>query len=193
MNKIPFKMSLIKKYKTELALAVIGIALMLISASLNNKKEVSPSEILNNGNINNSALSSSINSYAEVEAERLKEFLEDIKGVGSVDAIIYVSSTTKTVNASEYNNVSENTEENDSNGGKRVNTRLDENVSYKIIKDSKGDEKPIYVCDEYPEIKGVIISAEGAGSNTVKETIIDAVSRLYDIPVHKISVVEKTV
>jgi hypothetical protein len=41
----------------------------------------------------------------------------------------------------------------------------------------------------FPEIKGVLVYAEGAAKNTVKEKIIKAVSSLYGIPLCSVNVV----
>ena len=49
-----------------------------------------------------------------------------------------------------------------------------------------------YIVKEYaPEIRGVFILAEGADDSAVKNQITEAVSKLLDVPVHKISVEKK--
>ena len=95
------------------------------------------------------------------------------------------------VNATEKNNSVSVTDETDSNGGTRKNNNSDESITYKTIKDSNGNESVVPICTEYPEIVGIVISAEGAGSNIIKEKIMNAVQTLYSIPVHKIEVLEK--
>ena len=47
------------------------------------------------------------------------------------------------------------------------------------------------VKENKPEIKGVLILAEGADDSTVRSEITEAVSRVLEVPVHKISVLKK--
>lgn len=177
-------------FKRELIIAVFGVILMIIpsftSSGAENQND-NPSDVI----VQKTDDNESIWLYSDIEAERLKKFLESIKGVGQVDVLLHVETSTKTINATEKNYIEETTDEQDSNGGERTNSKLDRKETYKVIKDNDGNESLIHIYDEYPEIKGVLISAEGADSNVVREMIIDAVSSLYDLPIHKISVVKK--
>jgi len=188
-----FNVKHLKNFRVEFVAAILGIVLLIIPGMFerdNASGDVDGKNIV--PGVSENKVSSEGQSYAETEAKRLEDFLEKIKGVGDADVLIYVDTSSKTVNASEIQRTEENTEENDSNGGKRVNSRLDEISEFKVIKDDDGNESLVHIYDEYPEIKGILISAEGADSNVIKETIIEAVACLYDIPVHKVSVVKKT-
>ena len=78
----------------------------------------------------------------------------------------------------------ENTDEKDSTGGTRTTNR--ENTQNKIIM-AEGS-KPYIIKEEMPEISGVLGVAGGGDYSYVKESIIQSVSSLLDIPVHKVSV-----
>ena len=188
-----FDFKVLKNFKFESVAIIAGVLILLFVPTLFDKSDNTDST-KNDANQSNVSLkndSAGELSYADAEAKRLKSVLKNIKGVGDADVIIYVETSLKTVNASEIQTTEENTDEGDSNGGKRVNSRLEESSVYKVVKDSDGNERLVHIYDEYPEIKGILISAEGADKNTVKETVIEAVSSLYGIPVHKISVVKK--
>lgn len=177
-------------FKRELMIAVFGVILMIIPSFASSGAETqndNPTDMI----VQKTDDNESIWLYSDIEAQRLKKFLESIKGVGQVDVLLHVETSTKTINATEKNYIEETTDEQDSNGGERTNSKLDQKETYKVIKDNDGNESLIHIYDEYPEIKGVLISAEGADSNVVREMIIDAVSSLYDLPIHKISVVKK--
>lgn len=193
MKKLPvnFNLKRIKMFRNELILAVIGAGLLLGSGLFVADKSVNTSDADSSSVDGGTDIVCNDSSYALTEAERLKSFLKGINGVGNVDVLIYVNETAKTVHASESDTVKENTDESDSNGGKRQNSTLDEKIVYKVVRDADGNECLVPLYLQYPEIKGVLISAEGADNNIVKESIIEAVSRLYDIPVHKISVMKK--
>ena len=117
--------------------------------------------------------------------------MKTIEGVGDADVIIYVDTSFKTVNATEESVSNSSIDESDSNGGTRSSVTCDESVTYKVIKDSSGNESVVPVYTEYPEIIGVVVSADGAESGVTKEKILNAVKALYGVPAHKVEVFEK--
>ncbi len=93
-------------------------------------------------------------SYLEVE-QRLQEIISQIKGVGAVDVLISYADEGKLI------------------------------IAYETITDSNGNvtTTPVFssgevvvLSNQKPTIQGVIIVAEGAGSITVKNDILNAVS-----------------
>ena len=56
---------------------------------------------------------------------------------------------------------------------------------------SSGIRLPVVLKEIYPEVKGVVVVAEGAGNAEVREKITRAVSVLMDIPVHRVQVFER--
>ena len=79
------------------------------------------------------------------------------------------------------------TNELDSSGGKRE-TKETSNER-KVVYEENGSNKNIVTKQNImPEIIGVIVTAEGAEVNQVKENIINAVSAVTNIPSHKIQV-----
>ena len=50
---------------------------------------------------------------------------------------------------------------------------------------------PIVEKEIRPEIEGIIISAQGGGSPTVKAEISGAMEALFDLPPHKIKVLKR--
>ena len=192
-----FGFDIVKGYKLEMSALFLGILLLVLPNIFGSSGSSGMS-----GNLSDSSATETVKSaggdlagdvsFADAEAKKLEGILKNVKGVGKADVIIHVGTSTKKVNAGETKSVNEETDEGDSNGGKRVNSKVEEDYTIKVIKDSDGNESPVHIYDEYPEIKGILISAEGADSNAVKETIINAVSALYGIPVHKVSVVKRS-
>ena len=59
-----------------------------------------------------------------------------------------------------------------------------------VLKSS--EEKTIYVDkDVFPELSGIIISADGGGSTVVKAEISEAMEALFGLPSHKIKVLKR--
>lgn len=118
-----------------------------------------------------------INSKAEVqdltEEERLEQILSQIDGAGEVSVMItYYSSTEKNI-AYETKTSSRSTEE--SEDKKAVMT----------------DGEPMVVKEVYPDVKGVIVTAQGAGRADIQAEISEAVSAALNVPAHKICIFKK--
>ena len=82
------------------------------------------------------------------------------------------------------------TTETDQNGGERQIEDLSKDEKLVIIRD--GDKEiPLITETKKPEIRGVLVVADGAKNISVKSMIIEAVSRALDVPTHKVSVQPK--
>lgn len=118
--------------------------------------------------------------YARYEESRLEEILSEIENIGKVKAAVYVGATPEWVPVTDKESSSSKLEESDSTGGSRVSESLSEKNT------TVSGSCEAYVS--FPEIKGVLIFADGAERAGVREKIINAVAALYGIPVHCISV-----
>lgn len=119
---------------------------------------------------------------------RLKEILEKIIGVGSVDVMITVDSTEEIVverNKTESQSI---TDENDRNGGVRHITSISKDGQV-VLYEVSGEQKPIITKTINPRIRGVLIVAKGAENATVRRLITSAVEKGLSVPVNRISVV----
>lgn len=114
---------------------------------------------------------------AEDEEKRLSEILSQIDGAGSVSVMItYYSSSEK--------NIAYETKQ---------NTASREDKSEKSV-DKKAvmtDGEPMVVKEVYPKVKGVIVTAQGAGDASVRKAISEAVAASLDVPVHRICIYKK--
>ncbi|WP_274651755.1 stage III sporulation protein AG [Paenibacillus humicola] len=121
---------------------------------------------------------------------RLKEILENIVGVGSVDVLVTVDSTDETVYEQNENETQQVTDENDKNGGKRHITSITKGGQV-VLYETSGGQSPIVTKRIKPDIRGVLIVAKGAENATVRQIIMDAVEKGLDVPVNRISVVPR--
>jgi stage III sporulation protein AG len=53
------------------------------------------------------------------------------------------------------------------------------------------DEHPIVLETKKPVIRGVLVVAQGAENIHVKQMILEAVTRVLDVPQHKVAVLPK--
>ncbi|WP_349407743.1 stage III sporulation protein AG [Pseudalkalibacillus sp. SCS-8] len=134
--------------------------------------------------------SSIIRELEEHYENQLKDLLDEMIGVQNAEVMVILDSTFKKIVEKEINKQDTTTDETDKNGGKRKSTTLQTNEKVIII-DGKDGKEPFIVSIEKPKVTGVWVVAEGAENLQVKNGIIEAVSRVFDMPSHKVSVSAK--
>ena len=130
------------------------------------------------------------NTYEEQLELRVRKLLKTVDGVGQVDVMIVLKSSKEKVLRVARNTTDSSTVENDSSGGTRniTNKEQQENT---ILTGSGENTAPIVEKEISPEIEGIIISAQGGGSPTVKAEISSAMEALFNLPPHKIKVLKR--
>lgn len=146
---------------------IIGAAVMILAAGFNSgeKREVP----------------GSVSAMPEQSQEdKLKDILSQIEGVGDVSVMItYYASSEK---ALAYETKTDRKAQTSNGFG-------GESSDEKAV--MSGGE-PVVVREIYPEVKGVVVIAQGAESPAVCAAIGDAVSTSLGIAVHKICVLPKS-
>lgn len=128
--------------------------------------------------------------YEQQLETRVKNILKNVDGVGKVDVMIALYSSSEKVIRSDTNSSGSLTEETDSSGG----TRRSESSAYStttIMEDSNGNSTPVIEKEVYPEISGIVISAEGGDDPKVRSEISTAMEALFGLPAHKIKVLKR--
>lgn len=129
-----------------------------------------------------------ISDEKEETEKRIEEILSQILGVGKVDVLVTYSSGKEIVPYSDIKRSDNVTDEKDSTGGTR---KLDQSSyeSQLAYEDTgNGKKKPIIVKELLPQVRGVVVVADGANDPVVKERLVNAVMVLLDVPIHKIQV-----
>lgn len=119
----------------------------------------------------------------------LENILAKISGVGKVQVLITYSETEEIVAMYNEKSTSNNTEENDANGGTRKIEQVDNDKEI-IYEEINGTKVPITKKVLMPKIEGAIVTAEGAKNANVKTNIIQAVSAVTGVPTYRIQVFE---
>ena len=113
-----------------------------------------------------------------------------MQGVSNVSVIVNIDATETKVY--EKNSVAQRqtTEETDRDGGERKVE--DFSTDEKIVIIREGDkEVPLVKETKKPTIRGVLIVAKGADDIRVKKEIIEAVTRVLNVPSHRVAVSAK--
>lgn len=137
----------------------------------------------------NNASSSTTDLEAAYEQD-LVGLLEKIKGVSEVEVMVNLNSTHQKIYEKNLIIGQQTSEETDQNGGERIVE--DENEEQQVVLVRQGDQEvPLLVETRKPEVRGVLVVAKGAEQATVQEWVVQAVSRVLDVPTHRISVMPK--
>lgn len=128
--------------------------------------------------------------YEEQLEARVKKILKTVDGVGQVEVMIVLKSSEEKVLRVDKDSSDSSTEEKDSSGGTRKNTSAELKEST-ILTGTGENTSPIVEKEIRPEIEGIVISAQGGGSATVKAEISSAMEALFNLPPHKIKVLKR--
>ena len=189
----------ITTFRWLIILGLIGIAIVILGSFVNVKK-------LDTENIGREPPVTGMASETVFEAtaeqtdpfrsmeltfeNNIKDILEKIVGVGTVDVLVTVDSTEEIVIQRNYKDSQQQSEENDANGGKRKTTQYTRDGQI-VTYDASGNETPIITKKVKPQVRGILIVARGAENEVVKGLIVDAVQKGLNIPSYKISVVPR--
>ena len=121
---------------------------------------------------------------------RLKDILEKIVGVGTVDVLVTVDSTEETVYEKNGQKNRQQTEETDGKGGTRRITSQSEDGQV-VLYEVSGDQTPVVTKRIKPKIRGILVVAKGAENKAVRALILDAVKKGFNVPESRISVVPR--
>lgn len=127
--------------------------------------------------------------YARQLEQRLRETLSQMEGVGQVRVMITLKSSRELVVEKEQPYLRSSTSESDAQGGSRIVNQFEteENTVYRT---SGSGSEPYVIKTLPPQVEGVVVVAEGAGSGTVNRTIVELVQALFGVEAHKVKVVK---
>ena len=109
--------------------------------------------------------------YSNTLESKLENIIGKIKGAGKTTVMVYLDESPMLI-------LAESTDE-------KVNTTT---VTEPIILNSSGSSVPLVLTEKLPEVKGVVVVAEGANDVALILDIIQAIKTLIDIPSGNIQV-----
>lgn len=190
-----------KKYPYLIVVLLLGAAFMLVSNTLfDDGSSNSSIPVLSNTDESeedvetfgrkSAAGNEMIAEYENHYETQLKEALEGIAGVSDVLVAVNVDATEKRVLDQNSVTRSQVTDETDREGGERKVEDSSQDNQTVIIREGE-KEVPIVLETKKPEIRGVLVVAKGAENVQVKKWIIESVTKLLDVPSHRVSVMPK--
>lgn len=187
-----------KKLRKDQCLILVLIGMLLCVISLPTDKEKTKSNLwdISNGRIENKQtfdteeVKEEKSGYAAWWEEKLEESLRCVEGAGQVRVLIMLAGSEEQVLARDGKEEVSDTQETDAAGGMRhvSETKLDRSVVRTV--DERGQEVPLVVRTIAPKVEGVVVIAQGAGSEQVREDIIEAIQVLFDVDMNRISIIK---
>lgn len=122
--------------------------------------------------------------------QRIRDVLKNVDGVGEVDVMLTLFSSSEKVLRVDKERSRAATSETDSSGGTRQ--QADESLREStVLAGSSGSGEPVVEKELAPEISGIVISAQGGGNASVQKEISEAMQALFGLPAHKIKVLKR--
>ncbi len=179
-----------------LIMLLTGILLLVIAVPFPNSSDTE-SETAYSGKTDNASGTttgngnSSTEAYAEYLESKLAAALSEVQGVGQVEVMITMASSSEKILGADSESESESVKESDSQGGSRstVQNRSSQTAIYDNKDNSQG--APYVTKELTPEVAGVIVIAEGGDDPVVVQNILEAVQALFEIDTHKIKVMKR--
>lgn len=127
------------------------------------------------------------NPYAEKMAleSQVAEILSKVEGAGTVQVMItYRDNGIFEVAREENLETSQST-----SSGTTENTTKSESTIL-LTEDTNGATSPFLLQSTEPTVEGVVIVAEGGGNAIVSQSLFTAAQALFDVPAHKIAILQ---
>ena len=120
--------------------------------------------------------------------ERLEAIFSKMEGVGKVEVMLTISYGKEIFLAEDVDSNYSKTNEEDTQGGQREITSEDIQSKTVMQNTGSGSTEPVILKEKYPEVKGVLILAEGGEDPRVKQQLTAAAETLLGVPAHKVQV-----
>ncbi|RFA37147.1 stage III sporulation protein AG [Virgibacillus dokdonensis] len=191
-----------KKWSYMIILALVSVMLLIIGNIFSTSSETDmeepiqqPTEQVSEPNSKETAspkeaTTSNIEELESVYTKDLQTLINKIQGVSEAEVMVNLESTSIKVYEKNLIKGQQTTEETDTNGGTREIEDGTEETQTVLVRQGE-KEVPLLIQTKKPEVRGVFVVAKGADHATVKKWIVEAVSRVLDVPTHRVSVMPK--
>lgn len=126
--------------------------------------------------------------YAGEQEKKLEKLLTKVEGIGEVDVMVTVASSEEKRTLQQEDHTSSTSSELDSSGGTRNQTSGSSKTEPVLV--GEDGKEPYVVQVQSPQVEGVLVVAQGAGTGVIDSEIIAAVEALFPIEPHKIKVMK---
>lgn len=133
-----------------------------------------------------------LSAYVDSLERSLEDILSTMEGAGKVRVMIVLASSGEAVVEKDSSLTVDSSTQVESEGGSHNTAATAETKETVYATGGSGISSPYVKQVIYPRIQGVIVSAQGGGSQTINKNIIEAIQALFGIDNHKIKVIKMT-
>ncbi|SMO40024.1 stage III sporulation protein AG [Melghirimyces algeriensis] len=188
----------VNTFRWLIVIGCFGVALMILSSFFSVSQEMVPPEVGNSQEREEESTPAwksknkkmTMKEYEEMYEAQLSDVLGNMVGVEDVSVMVNLESSEEQVLEKDIKKSEKITDEKDLKGGTRK--IHEDNKDEKVVLYRNGDsEQPIVIKKVKPQVRGVLVVAEGVENLKVKAAMVEAIQRLMDVPVHRISVMPR--
>jgi len=117
----------------------------------------------------------------------LTALLRRVSGAGEVVVLVTLESGFRGVYGENKEATARMTREDDGGGGRREVEETTSRTEVVVTRDGPG-ENPLVLLEKLPQLRGVMVIAEGAGDPRLREQLVLALQAGLDLPAHRITV-----
>lgn len=175
---------------TVLLIAALAVVILLPSSDTGRKKEADA------GADSPDTVRETVQTENDTEQVRhrmedeLGDILSKVEGVGSVQVAITLETTGKKTVEKDVPDSSSSLSSSAGNSSQESNSMAAEEKTV-YTTESDGAQVPYVVSETLPQVRGVLVIAEGGGDPVIIEEIQEAVMALFHLEAHKIKVMKK--
>ena len=167
---------------------VVGILLLILGNVFSSQTNLTDNE---NKNTNNAIMQQPISlSDEQILENKITQLLSKVKGAGNVAVSVTLSGGSSKETAQNITKETKTVQEKDTSGGVRTTTESKESNQVLTSKEN-GMDKAIVVREVKPEIKGVLVVADGAVSSNIEAELTKAVETGLGISSYKVTVLPR--
>ena len=167
---------------------VVGILLLILGNVFSSQTNLTDNE---NKNTNNAIVQQPISlSDEQILENKITQLLSKVKGAGNVAVSVTLSGGSSKETAQNITKETKTVQEKDTSGGVRTTTESKESNQVLTSKEN-GMDKAIVVREVKPEIKGVLVVADGAVSSNIEAELTKAVETGLGISSYKVTVLPR--
>ncbi len=180
-----------KKMKREqwIVCGLIGLLLLVIAMPVKETGQENASEGEPAGEETAAAKEESGDIRREYE-QQLAGILEQVQGVGDVSVTLTMESTGEKIVEKDVPQDSQTSSQTDPEGGESQSESWQTQESTVFEEREDGSQVPYVASETYPEIRGVLVVAQGGDDPVVVQQIQEAAMALFHVEAHKIKVMK---
>ncbi len=127
---------------------------------------------------------------SEIYERQLEETLILVKGVGNVKVAVTIESSGSKIVEKDIPTSSEKTTQRDGAGSENTSEYTSSEESTVYEETASGEQIPYVISEVYPQIRGVVVVAQGGDDPVIVQQIQEAVMALFHMDAHKIKVLK---